>query len=121
MYIGKIFPTGWSQFSISSEWKGNTAGGPYPPMADRDEESKGAHEKQDSNDRWFNNPQYRITVFKKTQVIFSLMQEDEKISKRPYIPVNFMVVRVKSKRERLWEVDKDDVVLEAAEGLQRFS
>jgi hypothetical protein len=32
-----------------------------------------------------------------------------------------MVVRVKSKRERLWEVDKDDVVLEAAEGLQRFS
>jgi hypothetical protein len=27
---------------------------------------------------------------------------------------------VKSKRERLWEVDKDDVVLEAAEGIQRF-
>jgi hypothetical protein len=48
------------------------------------------------------------------------MQEDEKISKRPYIPVNFLVVRVKSKRERLWEVDKDDIVLEAAEGLQRF-
>lgn len=48
------------------------------------------------------------------------MQEDEKISKRPYIPVNFLVVRVKSKRERLWEVDKDDVVLEAAEGIQRF-
>ena len=48
------------------------------------------------------------------------MQEDEKISKRPYIPVNFMVVRVKSKRDRLWEVNKDDIVLEASKGLQRF-
>ncbi len=43
----------------------------------------------DTNDRWFNNPQYRITVTKKTQIIISLMQEDEKISTRKYIPVNF--------------------------------
>ena len=48
------------------------------------------------------------------------MQEDEKISKKPYIPVNFLVVRVYSKRQRLWEVDKDDVVVEAAKGVQRF-
>ena len=39
------------------------------------------------------------------------MQEDEKISKRPYIPVNFMVVRVKSKRDRLWEVNREEIVL----------
>ena len=48
------------------------------------------------------------------------MQEDEKISKRPYIPVNFLVVRVKSKRDRLWEVNRDDIVLEAGQGIQRF-
>jgi hypothetical protein len=48
------------------------------------------------------------------------MQEDEKVSKRPYIPVNFIVVKTKSKRDRLWEVNKDDIVLEAATGLQRF-
>ena len=74
----------------------------------------------DTNDRWFNNPQFRISVTKRTNMIISLMQEDEKISKRPYIPVNFIVVRVKSKRDRLWEVDKDDIVLSAAEGGQRF-
>ncbi len=51
---------------------------------------------------------------KKTQVYLSLMQEDEKITKRSYTPVNFLVVRVKSKKDRLWEVDKDDVVMEAA-------
>ena len=44
------------------------------------------------------------------------MQEDFNISKRPIIPVNFLVVRVKSRRDRLWEVVKDDVVLEAARG-----
>jgi hypothetical protein len=30
-----------------------------------------------------------------------------------------MVVRCKNKRDRLWEVDKDDVVLNAGEGIQR--
>ena len=49
------------------------------------------------------------------------MQDDEKISKRPYIPVNFMVVRVKSKRDRLWEVKKEDIVLEASKGIARFA
>ena len=49
------------------------------------------------------------------------MQEDFALSKKPYIPVNFLVVRVKSKRDRLWEVDRDDIEYEAAKGLQRFS
>jgi hypothetical protein len=89
-------------------------------QADRDEENKETNVKLDTNDRWFNNPQFRISVSKRTNMIISLMQEDEKISKRPYIPVNFIVVRVKSKRDRLWEVDKDDIVLSAAEGGQRF-
>lgn len=44
------------------------------------------------------------------------MQEDSKISKRPIIPVNYLVVRVKSKRDRLWEIERDDVILEAAPG-----
>lgn len=35
---------------------------------------------------------------------------------KPYIPVNFMLVRVKSRCDRLYEVDRDDIVLEAAEG-----
>jgi hypothetical protein len=55
-----------------------------------------------------------VSVSKRTQVIISLMQEDSKISKRPIIPVNYLVVRVKSKRDRLWEIERDDVILEAA-------
>ena len=73
IYVCKIFPAFWSQYSISSEWKGNTAGGPYPVQADRDEENKDSEVQLDSNDRWFNNPQFRLSVSKKTQVIISLM------------------------------------------------
>jgi hypothetical protein len=73
MFICKIFPNTWSQFSIGGEWKGNTAGGAYPAVIDRDEETKDAKVEFDTNDRWFNNPQYRLSVTKKTQVIISLM------------------------------------------------
>ena len=51
----------------------------------------------------------------------SLMQEDEKVSKKPYVAVNYLVVRVKSKRDRLWEIRKEDVVLDAAKGVNRFA
>ena len=44
------------------------------------------------------------------------MQEDEKISKRDYIPINFLVVRIKSRKDRLWEVNKDDIVMMANDG-----
>ena len=117
VYVCKIFPATWTQFSIHGQWKGITHGGPYPVLADRDEEHKDTKVHLDTNDKWFNNPQYRLSVTKKTTVICSLMQEDECLSKKPYIPVNFLVVRVKSKRDRLWEVDRDDIEFEAAKGL----
>jgi len=120
VYVCKVFPAVWQQYSICGEWSGNAAGGSYPPLIDRDEAS-GGNVHFDTNDKWFNNPQYRLSVYKKTQVYISLMQEDEKISGRQYIPVNFLVVRVYSKKQRLWEVDKDDVVIEAADGLSRFA
>lgn len=41
------------------------------------------------------------------------MQEDEWISKKPYKAVNFLVARTKTKKDRLWELNKQDVVMEA--------
>jgi len=32
IYLCKIFPSTWTQFSVASEWKGNTAGGAYPNL-----------------------------------------------------------------------------------------
>lgn len=120
VYLCKIFPSTWSQYSITGEWSGNTAGGPYPPeelkKPEENEEGKEPAVPQDTNNKWFNNPQFRITVKKKCNIIMSVMQEDEKISKRDYIPINFLVVRIRSKKDRLWEINKDDIVLQAIDG-----
>ena len=63
VYVCKVFPPNWQQYSIIRQWEGNTAGGPYPPDVDRDE-TTGVHTTLDTNDKWFNNPQFRLTVHK---------------------------------------------------------
>lgn len=62
VYLCKIFPAQWNQFSVNGEWAGNSAGGPYPVEAENQEENKDGGPQNDTNDRWFNNPQYRISV-----------------------------------------------------------
>lgn len=120
VYVCKIFPSTWTQYSVACEWKGNTAGGTYPNLHQdqkhTEENKEQASAALDTCDKWFNNPQFRLSVTKRTQVIISLMQEDSNISKRPIIPINYLVVRVKSRRDRLWEIEKEDIVLEAAPG-----
>ena len=115
----KYFQLHGNSFQFGECDEGNTTESPSPLMIDRDEIT-GVYSRLDANNKWLDNTQFRSSVTKKTQVYISLMQEDEKISKKPYIPVNFLVVRVYSKRQRLWEVDKDDVVVKAAKGAQGF-
>ena len=71
VYVTKVFPNSWNLYGCAGEWKGNTAGGEYPfpkdaPKAVEGEEAKEAPTQLDTNDRWFNNPQYRVSVTKKT-------------------------------------------------------
>jgi hypothetical protein len=66
-----------------------------PEKPEGKENKKDDHLQQETDDRWFNNPQFRIRVAKDTKVYISLMLEDEKISKVPYIPCNFMVISTK--------------------------
>ena len=75
----------------------------------------------DSDDKWFNNPQYRITIRKKTNIFISLMQADQRLTGRAYLPCNFLVIKTNDKRNRIWEKDKDDIIDSAADGLQRFA
>lgn len=51
LHVAKIFPPTWQQFSISDQWEGITAGGSYPTEPE-------TGKKQDTNDKWFNNPQF---------------------------------------------------------------
>ena len=65
LYICRIFPEKWQQYSIDGAWEGKTNGGPCPVAIDRDEEVSEVI-KMDSDDLWFNNPQYRVVVKRRT-------------------------------------------------------
>jgi len=55
LYICRIFPERWQQYSIDGMWEGKTNGGPCPVQIDRDEEVA-TNILMDSDERWFNNP-----------------------------------------------------------------
>lgn len=46
----------------------------------------------DSEDRWFLNPQFKVEMKPTTKLIITLLQSDEKISKIPYQKCNFMIL-----------------------------
>jgi len=53
-------------------------------------------------------------VFKDTKIYISLMQENEKLSKVPYIKTNFKVIVNKNKKNRIWErPDPNDIICDA--------
>jgi hypothetical protein len=47
---------------------------------------------QDSEDRWFLNPQYKIHLKPGTKLMISLMQENEKLTKKLFERVNFVIM-----------------------------
>lgn len=115
LYINKVFPETWQTYSIESRWQGKTAGGVCPKRMEYEgSESMPEHLQLDSDDRWFNNPQFRIKVEKETKLYINLMQEDEKLCKSNYIKCNFMIVANHARKNRIWERPAaEDIIAEA--------
>jgi hypothetical protein len=64
----------------------------------------------DSDDRWFLNPQYKVHLKPGNKLIISLMQENEKISRKNYERVNFVIMLTRGKYSRIWEYKEDDII-----------
>jgi hypothetical protein len=64
----------------------------------------------DSDDRWFLNPQFKIHLKPGNKLIISLMQENDKISKKIYERVNFVIMLTRGKYSRIWECKEDDII-----------
>ena len=90
MFVCKVFPEKWYTYSIESRWQGKTAGGVCPKRMEYEgNDAMPEFLQLDGDDRWFNNPQFRIKVEKETKLYINLMQEDEKLSKSNDIKCNF--------------------------------
>lgn len=121
LFVCRIFPEKWQKYCIDGVWEEKTAGGPPPLLPLPDTNTQFRSVVLDSDDKWFNNPQYRLAVYKKTQLYISLMQADVSLTNKPYLPCNFVLLRIKDRRNRVWERKNEDVVFEAIEGDQQFT
>lgn len=65
---------------------------------------------EDSEDRWFLNPQYKLELRLGTKIIVSLMQHDNLLTEQEYSKCNFIVMLSGSAFGRVWDIDEDNVI-----------
>jgi hypothetical protein len=64
----------------------------------------------DTEDRWFLNPQYKVVIKPGTRLIISLMQGDDRISHKPYQKCNCIIVLTRSKYSRVWDLKEEYII-----------
>ena len=109
IHMCRLFGEEFNQYLIQGTWKGASAGGAHKSILNEREAAKkkgkshnkkdnaangrnivllpikpdkrrGTYVQQDGDAKWFNNPQYRITVEKDTEVYITLMQRDRRLT-----------------------------------------
>ena len=70
----------------------------------------------DTEDRWFLNPQFKLELRPGLKIITSLMQEDERLSRKPYQKCNMMIIASKGKYSRVWDIKEENLIKKAIEG-----
>ena len=68
---------------------------------------------QDTEDRFFLNPQYKIEITPGTRLNISLMQEDKKIQENNYLSVAFLLIYCKGRYSRVWEIKEENIIKKA--------
>eukprot|EP00002_Diphylleia_rotans_P035474 TRINITY_DN7746_c0_g1_i3.p1 TRINITY_DN7746_c0_g1~~TRINITY_DN7746_c0_g1_i3.p1 ORF type:complete len:783 (-),score=136.92 TRINITY_DN7746_c0_g1_i3:16-2364(-) len=96
-YVCRLFPAGWEQLTIKSEWTPATSGG------------------QPSHPTWCTNPQYRITTSSRpVYVAVSLIQRDPKLKQCPTYPIGFQILKAKrDAKVRKWIWRQEEVVADS--------
>ena len=73
---------------------------------------------QDTEDRFFLNPQYKIEITPGTRLNISLMQEDKKIQDNNYLSVAFLLIYCKGRFSRVWEIKEENIIRKAVSEIE---
>ena len=68
---------------------------------------------QDTEDRFFLNPQYKIEITPGTRLNISLMQEDRKLQEDAYLSVAFLLLYCRGRYSRVWEIKEENIIKKA--------
>jgi len=73
---------------------------------------------EDTEDRFFLNPQYKIEITPGTRLNISLMQEDKKIHDNNYLSVAFLLIYCKGRFSRVWEIKEENIIRKAVSEIE---
>ena len=73
---------------------------------------------QDTEDRFFLNPQYKIEITPGTRLNISLMQEDKKTQDNNYLSVAFLLIYCKGRYSRVWEIKEENIIRKAVSEIE---
>ena len=73
---------------------------------------------QDTEDRFFLNPQYKIEITPGTRLNISLMQEDKKIQDNSYLSVAFLLIYCRGRYSRVWEIKEENIIRKAVSEIE---
>ena len=122
LYLCKIFSNDWKIYSIGSQFEGKTNGGPPPTVEEDKKEENAPQQHLDTDDKWFNNPQFRLVVKKNIRtLIISMMQPDNTINKKPYLNCNFLIMSSKNPYDRIWDFHQENIVCKALDDNKRVA
>ena len=125
IYICRTFGKKYKQYVVNGKWKDKSAAGKHREMMDRDEnEAKdeepraedhvGNFSRQNGDMAWFNNPQYKLTVKKKCELLVDLMQDDKRMTMgkdAENFAIDFVVIKKPLNfSTRVWEEDPSEIV-----------
>jgi calpain len=111
-------------YSLFGSWHGNTMAGvpsdlevKYPPSMRKTE----PFTRVDSDDCWFNNPQYRIKVNQPTRLIIDLSQIDTTSTgqENDNKQVGFYLFKAQNTRNRIWEMPAADQLISVIQSKTR--
>ena len=113
IYAVRYFSSDLQVYSLFGSWYRKTMAGvpsdlelKYPPALRKTE----AFTRIDSDDCWFNNPQYKIKVTQPTRLIIDLSQIDTTSSgqENDNKQVGFYLFKAQNTRNRIWEMPSTD-------------
>ena len=109
VYVLRFLSPEMTTFSLKGVWKDNLLAGMPSDLNAKYPESQRRvlpFTRMDSDDKWFNNPQYRLQVFEPTRLVIELSQLDTTASgvENEYFSIGFSVFKSSNNKNRIWEM-----------------